>query len=344
MAEKVNLRLLPSLGFVVIVIAGLKAAATILIPILTALFFTLICIPPVHWLRRRGVPNGVAIGLIVLAVVVVVGALTGVVGNSVSQFTNSLDKYRTQFDALIHDSAVWLKRYGVDVPEERVAKMVDTGRLLELMRVLLQGVLSVLSDIVVIVFIMIFMLVEATGFAGKLRRALGDPEADLGKYAAITDQVYGYISIKAGVSFVTGLLCGGICAASGVDFPVLWGLVAFLFNFVPNVGSIIAAIPPVLLALIAHGIDIALVVAVGYLVVNMVIGNIIEPRIMGRRLGLSPLIVILSLLFWSWVWGPVGMVLSLPLTMVVKVALEHGTESSRALAILLGPVEEADVT
>jgi hypothetical protein len=132
------------------------------------------------------------------------------------------------------------------------------------------------------------------------------------------------------------LLATALCLALGVDFPFLWGLLAFFLNFVPNIGSVMASLPPILMALIQHGPGRALLVMLGYVVINMVIGNMLEPRLMGRRLGLSTLVVFLSLLFWGWVWGPIGMLLSVPLTVVLKILLEH-SEDFRWLAVLLGP-------
>ena len=143
------------------------------------------------------------------------------------------------------------------------------------------------------------------------------------------------MEIKTVISVLTGLLIGIWTSLLGVDFPIVLGLLAFLLNYVPNIGSMIAAVPAVLSAFIELGIGPAAVTGLGYVVVNTVMGNIIEPRFMGRGLGLSTLVVFLSLLFWGWVLGPVGMRLSVPLTMTVKIALD-ANEQSRWLAILLG--------
>ena len=195
--------------------------------------------------------------------------------------------------------------------------------------------LAALSQIFLVILTMVFMLVEASSLPGKLRRAMGSPDADLKDWRAAMQQVQKYVAIKAAVSLATAALATLLTAALGIDFPLLWGLIAFLFNFIPNIGSVIAAIPPVLLALVQYGLTSALLVAAGYLSINLIMGNVVEPRLMGRRLGLSTLVVFLSLIFWNWVWGPVGMVLSVPLTVIVKIVLEHSTEF-RGLAIMLG--------
>jgi len=149
------------------------------------------------------------------------------------------------------------------------------------------------------------------------------------------DSLNKYLAIKTIFSLATGILVGIWLFILGVDYPILWGLLAFLLNYVPNIGSIIAAIPACLVALIQLGPVYALSAALGYLVLNIAIGSILEPRFMGRGLGLSTLVVFLSLVFWGWVLGPVGMLLSVPLTMIVKIALE-GRDDTRKMAILLG--------
>ena len=139
----------------------------------------------------------------------------------------------------------------------------------------------------------------------------------------------------------TGIAIGVWLAVIGVDYAMLWGLLAFLLNYVPNIGSIIAAVPTVLFAAVQLGPGAALWSAAGYLVVNVVVGSVVEPRFMGRGLGLSTLVVFLSLVFWGWVLGPVGMFLSVPLTMMIKIALDSRPDT-HWIAVLLGPEGAAE--
>ena len=171
--------------------------------------------------------------------------------------------------------------------------------------------------------------------------AMGRPDADLSRWTRMTDDVNRYLGYKTAISLATGVLLGLWGWILGVDFPVLWGLLAFLLNFIPNIGSVLAAIPPVLLALVQFGLGRAVAVGAGYVAVNMVVGNVIEPMVFGRKLGLSNLVVFLSLISWGWIWGPVGMLLSVPLTMVVKLALEH-SEQYHWVSVLLGPSSDAE--
>jgi len=150
------------------------------------------------------------------------------------------------------------------------------------------------------------------------------------------ESVNRYLIIKTAVSIATGAAVTLWLTILGVDYPILWGVVAFLFNFVPNIGSIIAAVPALLLALVQLGPEAVLYTGAGYVVINLVVGNAVEPRFMGRGVGLSTLVVFVSLVFWGWTLGLVGMLLSVPLTMIVKIALESKDET-RWIAVLLGP-------
>jgi len=200
----------------------------------------------------------------------------------------------------------------------------------------LSGFGGVLSNAFLILLTVIFILLEASSFPRKLRETLSDPQSQLPYFQRFTETVNRYMAIKTTISLVTGGLIAGFLAVLGVDFPLLWGMVAFLLNYIPNIGSLIAAIPAVLMALVQLGLGPAVVTALGFVGVNIAMGTFIEPRFMGRGLGLSTLVVFLSLVFWGWVLGPVGMLLSVPLTMTVKIALEANPDT-HWLAVLLGP-------
>jgi len=182
---------------------------------------------------------------------------------------------------------------------------------------------------------MILLLFDLTSIPDKVRGAVPNSKPVLDYLATVTDSLKRYIVIKSLISLFTGVAVGLIVGLMGVDFPVLWGLLAFALNFIPNIGSILAAVPAVLLAMIQYGPASALIVAGGYVAVNLVVGNLIEPRVTGQGLGLSTLVVFLSLVFWGWVFGAMGMLLSVPLTMTIKIALESHPDS-RWVAALLG--------
>src|SRR5690606_27192148 len=135
-----------------------------------------------------------------------------------------------------------------------------------------------------------------------------------------------FLAIKTAVSLATGLLAGLLCWAAGLDFYILWGILAFALNFIPVIGSIVAGVPPTLLALVVAGLPNALLVAGGYLLINNFLGNFVEPTLVGRRFGISTLVIVMSVMFWGWLWGPIGMLLAVPLTMMLKVVLASSEE------------------
>ena len=200
---------------------------------------------------------------------------------------------------------------------------------------------SIVSSIVLVMLLVVFMLFEIAPGAGKLRVLLGGPHADLHQLAEAAGQLQRYLVVKTYLSAITGTLCGIWLAIVGVDFPLLWGLLTFLLNYVPSVGAAIAMIPPVLVALLTLGPGAAAAAAIGFLVVNFVIGNFFEPRMMGVALGLSTLVVFVSMLFWGWLWGPLGALFAVPLTMLLRSALAL-SEETRWLAVMLSSNEWVD--
>lgn len=333
-------RLLVGAAALVIVIAGLKAAAAVLVPVLAAAFLAVISLPPVRWLEKRRLPGWAAVVVVLLGVFVVLGAVSIYVGASIKDFTENLPAYEANLAGQVDSWIAWLRGLGVDVSRRTVAENIDTGALVAVFGDAVAAMGSILSDSLFVMLTMVFILAEAAGLPGKVRRALGDPKADLRGFTQVLDSIQGYLGVKTWVSLVTGILAGAAVAAVGVDYPLLWGLIAFLLNYIPALGSVIAAVPPTLLALVQHGWERALVVVAAFAVINLVMGNVIEPRFMGRRLGLSTLVVFLSMVFWGWVLGPVGMVLSVPLTMLVKIGCEQSADL-RWVGVLLGPGDEA---
>jgi predicted PurR-regulated permease PerM len=206
---------------------------------------------------------------------------------------------------------------------------------------MLGGLGSALSNIILILLTVTFILLEASSFPIKLRAVLGDPEQAFPQFTRFVDDIKRYMIIKTGISLTAGILIVIWLSILGVDFPVLWGFLAFLLHYVPNVGSLIAAIPAIILAHVQLGIGRAVLTAAGYLAVNFLLGNVVEPRLMGRRLGLSTLVVFLSMIVWGSLLGLIGVVLCIPFTMTLKFACENN-KSTQWIAVLLGSAVSAE--
>ncbi len=329
-------RIVKVLAGVVIVTAGLKIAAPVLLPIVAAGFLALVALPLQQRLIGWGWPKPVAVGATLLTALVTLAVFTSLLTSSLTTFANDLPTLRQEIDGLTSKAVASLERLGWDSSAEAVTQRFHPNMLLDLLTGTVTGLVDLLSSFVVILLLTVFALVEAEDLPGKMRAALGDAHADLSLYARMAKAVSAYAFWKTVMNALAGALVALACLLLGVRHPLLWGLLAFLFNFVPSVGSFIVAIPIVLLTLAERGAGAAGVMALTQVGIGQLVGSVLEPLVMGRRLGLSPLVVLLSLLLWGWLWGPVGMLLSVPLTMIVRSLLLE-TKDGRALAILLGP-------
>jgi AI-2 transport protein TqsA len=266
--------------------------------------------------------------------------LASLVGSSVNEFSKQMPLYRQQ---LIEQFA-WvlekLQSFNIQISKQKVLDYFDPGMALSMTTNMLSGVGNVMANLFLIILTIVFMLFEAQSLPKKFHLALDDPDMRLKQIDKFLHSVNQYMVIKTLVSIATAVVIGIGLSIIGVDYALLWAVIAFLFNYIPNIGSIIAAIPAVLLAFIQMGPGAAGITGLLYVGTNMVMGNVVEPRFMGRGLGLSTLVVFLSLIFWGWLLGSVGMLLSVPLTMIVKIGLESSQSGSWLAILLSDDVEE----
>ena len=326
----------------VIVIAGVKAAKTLLLPFLLAMFLAMVTLPVLNWMRAKNVPTPLAVlATLVVALSIVVG-LGVMIGGSVSSISDEIPKYRERLEEISGGAVAQLETWGFPVSRELFTDLVQPDKAWAFVQSGLKGIATALSNMFLVLLTIVFVLFEAAGIPAKLQKAFGH-QRNTERYEKIKSEVQKYLAAKTIISLTTGILVGIGLAIVGVDFWFLWASLAFMLNYIPTLGSIIAGVPPVLLAMVQFGPLQALTVAIIFISVNVVLGNVVEPYLVGRKVGLSTLVVFLSLVFWGWVWGPVGMLLSVPLTMIVKIMLEN-TEDLRWIAILLGPAPAAEKT
>ena len=331
-----------TIAAVIVIIYGMQAAKVLLVPFLLALFFALITIRPMLWLQAKGVPSVLAAILVVFGLMLFLATVGSVVGSSIGEFTAALPGYQAQLDSLLRGSLEFLQRFvDDDVSIASITEFIDLGRAMGMAGTLLNALSGVLTNAFLILFTMVFILLEVSSVPTKVMAAFGRSTESFEKAGQFLKNLGRYLGIKTIVSMVTGLVAGIMTWLIGLDFPLLWGMLAFLLNYIPTIGSIIAAVPAVLLALIQLGPAEAATTAMGFVGINLVFGNIVEPRLMGFGVGISPLIIFVGLVFWGWVFGPVGMLLSVPLTMTLKLALES-KESTLWIAILLGSERDAE--
>ncbi len=326
-------RFLISFAAFVIVIAGLKLSSHFIVPILLAIFFSIVCLPIFLFFRKKGLPSWLALIIVFFLIVIVIAAAGVLIGSSVQGFSNNLPFYQQRLSLLAEKTLTVASDIGIKLPKEKLLKLFNPGTLVRYIGTSLKSFGNVMSSSFFVILFVIFVLLEASVFSKKLHHILKSPDT-ASYFETFLNNVTRYMALKTLLSLITGLCAAVLLLIVGVDFALLWGFGAFFLNFIPTIGSLIAAIPPIIITLIQFGVGKTIVVMIGYAVINVLIGNVVEPRAMGKKLGLSTLVVFLSLVFWGWVFGPVGMFLSVPLTMVVKIALDS-QEQTRWVAILL---------
>ncbi len=320
----------------VIIVAGMQAAGSIIVPFLLAVFITIVVSPPYFWLQEKGVPKVLAMLIVIFSFIFIISIIGLLIGTSINDFTSKLPLYETKLTSQIQGIITWLTQNGILEKNINLSEMFNPSSVFEIVANAFNEVSALFANGFLIILMIIFMLLELSSIPLKLKKMFTDPESTIKRVNSIFENINKYIAIKTAISIATGLLVTIFLFIVGVDYPILWGVLAFALNFIPTIGSIIALIPALLLTIVQLGFGDAFIVLIGYLVINTIMGNILEPRWMGKGLGLSTLVVFISLIFWGWILGPVGMLLSVPLTITIKIILDSSDET-RWFAVLLGP-------
>ncbi|OQX78481.1 MAG: hypothetical protein B6D61_05370 [Bacteroidetes bacterium 4484_249] len=328
-------------GFI-IVLSGVMYASSLITPLLLAVFVAIIFAQPLGWLVRKKVPQGLAILIVMLGGLLIFFGIGRLITVSFSQFSNDASKYATRLSEIASSLIQTFTELGFDMSSEKIKGMIGAEKILNLTTNVAGEIGGLMGNMAIVVFIVVFILLELNSFAVKTIALVDSPAVSLQHISKIGNSIRHYLAIKSLVSLLTGFLIWIGLLIVGVDYAILWALIAFLLNFIPNIGSFIAMVPALLFALVQLGYGGALWTAAIFIFVNTVVGSIIEPKVMGKGMGLSTLVVFISLIFWGFLLGTVGMFLSVPLTMAAKIMLEQ-KESTKWIAILLGTQKEAEV-
>lgn len=327
-------RFLVVLAAFIVVVAGMKAAESLLVPFFLSLFIAIISSPPLLWMRSKGLPTWLSLLTIILILVALSVVIGVIIGSAINGFTKDLPEYQTKLSLITSQLFDQLEGLGFEINMQQIRESFQPAKALTMAGTTLASFGNLMTNFFLILLTVVFILAEEVSFADKLLTNI-KARGSLDAMYKFRDSVNQYIAIKTLMSLLTGFFILIWLWILGLDYFVLWGLLAFLLNFIPTFGSVLAAIPAVLLALVQLGVGEAGLVAAGFLAVNFGVGNLLEPRVMGKGLDLSPLVVFLSLVFWGWVLGPVGMLLSIPLTIMVKIALES-FEDTYWIGVILG--------
>jgi AI-2 transport protein TqsA len=324
----------------IIIVAGIMYAASFVTSLLMALFISIILSQPIFWLQKKKVPQGLAITIVFVLVTGIFLGFGEIIATSFSSFSEDEVKYQENLSEMGDSALHFLENNGIQIPTNKMTDLFEPSRIMSFTAAFLGQLGGFMGNSLTIFFLALFLLLESASIPVKTMLITKGNAKSLAFFRIIGDNIRHYLSIKTVTSLMTGALIWIGLSILGLDYAIIWALIAFLLNYIPNIGSIIAAVPAMAFALVQLGFGGAIWTTVIFVAINMIIGNAVEPKIMGKGLGLSTFIVFLSLLFWGFVLGTVGMFLSVPLTMAIKIMLEQD-ENTKWMAIVLGSEGEA---
>jgi AI-2 transport protein TqsA len=320
----------------VIIVAGLRSISELVAPAFLALVLTICAHPLRGWLVAHRVPGWLATTAVIACVYVVLLGLVLSLVISIARLAELLPQYQQDLQNLVSDAATWLTRFGVDQKQvDAIVTALDPSQAIALVGDVFSGLVSVLSDLFFIVTLLLFLAVDGVGFPIHLEAMDGAHHRFAEAMAAFAVGTRRYIVVSTVFGLIVALLDVGLLYVLGIPLPWLWGLLAFITNYIPNIGFVIGLIPPVLLGLLEDGWGGALAVVVGYCVLNVIIQSVIQPRFVGQAVGLSTSLTFLSLVFWAWVFGPLGALLAIPFSLFAKALFVDADPRSRWLVPLL---------
>ncbi|MDE0645558.1 MAG: AI-2E family transporter [Gammaproteobacteria bacterium] len=332
---------------IIVVLAALKAASALVVPLLLATFIATIASTPMRWLNRQKlfgryrIPMWISVVFVLSTLILILIGLSLVIVQVIREFQAEQVFYEERIRTIAADIIRSAQSFGLTVSEDDLLSLFDPGRVFRLAGQTLQSVVQLLSNTFFILLTVIFILAEGASLPRKLYHIFRQKNVSSDWLRQFGTKMNRYIAVKSTTSLLTGISVTVVLVLMGVDFAILWGLLAFLLNYIPNIGSVIAAAPAVLVTVVQLGFGPAFFVLFSYIAINVAIGAGIEPRFLGRTLGLSTLVVFLSLIFWGWMFGTVGMFLSVPLTMTAKIGFES-RPSTEWIASLLGPAPRSN--
>jgi len=323
----------------VVIVAGVKAASSIVIPFLLSVFIATVSAPAIFWLEKLKLPRILAFLIVLSFVVFILFGLGYILSTSVDSFLSNTPQYTAKIKDIVGSMQVVFDKFGITIAKSDLENIFDPSGLLNFAGGFLKSFSTVLSKSFIIFLGVTFMLFETSSLKTKMYLLAKKDESKENPFEVFSKKLNSYLAIKTVISLITGVIVTIGLTIIGVDFALLLGMIAFLLNYIPSIGSVIAAIPAVLVALVGLDMSSVLWVIALYLFVNIIMGNVIEPRYMGKGLGLSVVVIFFSLIFWGWVLGSVGMFLAVPLSMTIKIAFESNP-STKPIAMLLSAVDK----
>lgn len=322
-----------------VVFAVLKSASELIVPFLISIAIAILLSPLFSYMETKKIPKIVSLIALTLVVLIPIVSLGGYIAGEVQDFIRNYHTMQKQFDAWLYELSNFASEHDFNVTKDDLSQALSLSNFSELIQGLALQTKNQFSNIFLIFFIVAFMLMESTSFYNKLLKTMNERGGDMAEAMKTIAKIKDYFIIKSKTSLLTAVWVLAVLWFYDIRYPMLWATLAFFLNFIPVIGSILAAVPAVIMALVDHSLMTSVWIAVWYVLINVVVGNILEPRIMGKGLGISALVIFLSMTFWGWIFGPAGMILSVPLTMGLQYLFDQ-YEETKWVALMLSDYEK----
>ena len=317
-----KLHVLQISAYLIIIAAGMKLAAPVVNVILLAVLLGMSLMPIILWLMKKGVPKTVSLLITIFLLIFITGLIASILSAAAFGIAEKIPQYEQQLLTLKTDVIQFLLKIGIDVTDILSHQLYNPENLMGLASNFISGIISTFSNFTIVFLLIIFLLIDTTDLRYKMHKGEKKVGKGLLKLAELAGEIRKYVSISALTGLLTAIGNLILLLILGVDFPFLWAFLSLLFSFIPNIGFILSVIPPAFLALAESGITEAIIIILGFVVINAIIENIIKPKFMGEELNLSLFVIFVSLIIWTWILGPMGAILAIPLTISAMKARE----------------------
>ncbi|RXE56748.1 transporter [Methanoculleus taiwanensis] len=337
-------RLLAIGAGIVILFGGMRAASSILGPLLLAVFLAMVTVPLLRWLERRGLPTAAASGVLIAGLIAASVALAAFVGVAFNQLVEALPAYQEQVQVRLSDLQSMLAASGVDTASLQLFDLLDRGMIIGQLAAFFRSLSTAVFDLVLILIGTGFLLLEASRLSTGIEQRLGPKSPLVGRFRQSSRILIDYVVVRTKVNLITGIGVGALLYALGVDFALLWGLLTFVLSYIPYIGLALAALPAAILAWLELGPLAVVIILVGVTIVNFIAESILFPQMAGEGLDLSPFVVLASVIFWGFILGAAGVFLAVPLTLAVKMLLENWHETRWLATLMSGGDRQEELT
>ena len=325
----------------VVILAGIKMANEIVVILILSIFISSICSSLLKVLHKRLIPKIFSYFFVLIIILLISFMFYYTVNISLKDFATNLPFYEERFKTILLDLIYSLQQLGIGINKEKMLDTLNFNSFFGFTTNFIGSIGTFLSKFLLVIIGVVFILEELKSFQLKVKVIFGNDEKRLKQFNLFSYNIQKYFVVKSFISFLTGFIIAIALSLFGVDYPILWGAISIIFNFIPVIGSIIAAIPPILLALMNLDLNTTIYILLFYIIIEILISNILEPKLMGKELGLSPLVIFFSLIFWGYILGIVGMFLAVPITMTLKIAFDSHT-NTQWLGILMSDLSKRE--